>query len=108
MPTKSKKRRPKKDGHVSYQQVSLAQPNVVLREVASWLSFIEVWFSILSRKCLKRADFADATVATQQIEGFITTYNTHSAHSFTWKKGVRFYKRLKAKIAARQELQLAA
>ena len=33
MPTKSKKRGPKKDGHVSYQQVSLAQPNVVLREV---------------------------------------------------------------------------
>ncbi len=33
MHTKSKKRRPKKDGHVSYQQVSLAQPNVVLREV---------------------------------------------------------------------------
>jgi len=32
----------------------------------------------------------------------------HSAHPFTWKKGVRFYKRLKAKIAARQELQLAA
>ncbi len=75
---------------------------------ASWLSFIEVWFSILSRKCLKRADFADATVATQQIEGFMTTYNTHSAHPFTWKKGVRFYKRLKDKIAARQELQLAA
>src|SRR6266568_6280305 len=33
MPTKSKKRRPKKDGRVSYQHVSLAQPNVVLREV---------------------------------------------------------------------------
>jgi hypothetical protein len=34
MPTKSKKRRPtEKDGHVSYQHVSLAQPNVVLREV---------------------------------------------------------------------------
>ena len=33
MPTKSKKRRPKKDGHVSYQHVSLAQPNMVLREV---------------------------------------------------------------------------
>src|SRR6266851_1273767 len=33
MPTKSKKRRPKKDGPVSYQQVSLAQPNMVLREV---------------------------------------------------------------------------
>ena len=33
MPTKSKKRRPKKDGHVSCQHVSLAEPNVVLREV---------------------------------------------------------------------------
>jgi putative transposase len=75
---------------------------------ASWLSFIEVWFSILSRKCLKRADFADATIATSQIEAFMTTYNMHSAHPVTWKKGVRFYKRLKAKIAARQELQLAA
>jgi hypothetical protein len=56
--------------------------------------FIEVWFSIISRKCLKRADFADATVATQEIEGFITTYNTDLAHHpFEWKKGVRFYKR---------------
>src|SRR6266487_42543 len=75
---------------------------------ASWLSFIEVWFSILSRKCLKRADFADATIATEHIEGFMTTYNTHMAHPFEWKKGVRFYKRLKDKIAARSELQQAA
>jgi hypothetical protein len=36
------------------------------------------------------------------------TYNLHMAHPFEWKKGVRFYKRLKAKIAARQELPLAA
>src|SRR5438132_7420834 len=68
---------------------------------ASWLSFIEVWFSILSRKCLRRADFPDAAIATEHIEGFMTTYNTHMAHPFEWKKGVRFYKRLKAKIAAR-------
>src|SRR2546421_10613376 len=75
---------------------------------ASWLSFIEVWFSILSRKCLRRADFADASIATQEIEAFMLTYNTHMAHPFEWKKGVRFYKRLKDKIAARSELQLAA
>src|SRR6202165_228596 len=75
---------------------------------ASWLSFIEVWFSILSRKCLRRADFADATIATEQIEGFMTTYKTYLAHPCTWTKGVRFYKRLKAKIAAQHELQLAA
>jgi hypothetical protein len=69
---------------------------------------VEVWFSILSRKCLCRADFADASIATQQIHGFISTYNTHMAHPFEWKKGVRFYRRLKDKIAARSELQLAA
>ena len=43
----------------------------------------EVWFASLSRKCLKRADLANATIATQQIEGFITAYNTHLAHPFT-------------------------
>jgi hypothetical protein len=75
---------------------------------ASWLSFIEVWFSILSRKCLQRASFADATVASHEIEAFMTTYNTHLAHPFEWRKGVRFYQRLKDKIAARSELQLAA
>ena len=75
---------------------------------ASWLSFIEVWFSILSRKCLRRADFADANISSQEIEAFMLTYNTHMAHPFEWKKGVRFYKRLKDKIAARSELQVAA
>jgi hypothetical protein len=47
-------------------------------------------------------------MATQEIEAFMLTYNTHMAHPFEWKKGVRFYKRLKDKIAARSELQLAA
>jgi transposase len=75
---------------------------------ASWLSFIEVWFSILSRKCLRRAAFADATIATQQIEAFLVTYNLHMAHPFEWNKGVRFYKRLKAKLAERSELPFAA
>ena len=75
---------------------------------ASWLSFIEVWFSILSRKCLRGASFGNAMIATHEIEAFVRTYNLHLAHPFEWKKGVRFYERLKAKIAARQELPLAA
>jgi hypothetical protein len=58
------------------------------------LSSVEVWFSIVSRKCLERADFADATVATQRIERFITTYNTHSAHAFT-RSDVSKYRRAK-------------
>jgi hypothetical protein len=43
----------------------------------------------------RRADFADATIAAQQIEAFMLTYNTQMAHPFDWKKGVRFYKRWK-------------
>jgi transposase len=73
----------------------------VLPVHASWLSFIEVWFSILSRTCLKRAHFPDAATAAVQIEGFIETHNTHLAHPFAWRKGVRFYQRLKDKLAAR-------
>jgi len=75
---------------------------------ASWLSFIEVWFSILSRGCLRRADFANATITTEQIEEFMTTYNTHMAHPFEWKKGVPFYQQLKDKVTIRSELHLAA
>lgn len=35
------------------------------------------------------------------IEAFMLTYNTHMAHPFEWNKGVRFYERLKDKLAAR-------
>jgi hypothetical protein len=66
----------------------------------SWLSFIEVWFSILSKKCLKRSDLADFAAAEQALTDFIATYNAHQAHPFTWRKGVHFYQRLKDKLAA--------
>ena len=67
---------------------------------ASWLSFVEVWFSSLSRKCLKRSEFADFTGAEQALTDFIATYNAHQAHPFTWRKGIRFYQRLKDKLSA--------
>jgi hypothetical protein len=57
---------------------------------------------------LKRADFANATTASQHIEAFIVNYNTHLAHPFEWNKGVRFYKRLKDKIASGPALPRAA
>jgi DDE superfamily endonuclease len=75
---------------------------------ASWLSFIEVWFAILSTKCLKRAELTDFATATAWIEGFIATYNTHQAKPFTFKKGVRFYQRLKDTLAARPTPAVAA
>jgi transposase len=66
---------------------------------ASWLSFIEAWFAILTKKCLARSALADFSAAEATISAFITTYNTHHAHPFTWKKGIRFYQRLKDKLA---------
>lgn len=69
---------------------------------ASWLSFIEPWFAILSKKCLKRSELADFAAAHQAITDFIATYNAHHARPFTWRKGIRFYQRLKDKLAKAQ------
>jgi DDE superfamily endonuclease len=67
---------------------------------ASWLSFVEAWFAILSKKCLKRAELPDFDATERALTDFIATYNAHQAHPFTWRKGVRFYQRLKDKLAA--------
>ena len=65
---------------------------------ASWLSFVEAWFAILSKKCLKRSDLADFAAAERTISDFVATYNAHHAKPFTWRKGVKFYQRLKDKL----------
>ena len=65
----------------------------------SWLSFIEAWFAILSRKCLERSEWADFDHAAADILAFIATYDAHQAHPFTWRKGIKFYQRLKDKLA---------
>jgi transposase len=70
---------------------------------ASWLSFIEPWFSILSKKCLKRVRLrrTDFAAADKAITDFIATYDAHQASAsggFTWKEGVKFYQRLKDKL----------
>ena len=67
---------------------------------ASWLSFVEAWFAILSKKCLKRAELPHFDAADRALTDLIATYNAHQAHPFTWRKGVRFYQRLKDKLAA--------
>ena len=66
---------------------------------ASWLSFVEAWFAILSKQCLKRSELADFAAAEQTIGAFIATDNAHHAKPFTWRKGIRFYQRLKDKLA---------
>jgi len=70
---------------------------------ASWLSFVEAWFAILTKKCLKRAESADFAAAARTIADFLATYNAHHAKPFTRKDGVKFYQRLKDKLAQAPE-----
>jgi transposase len=50
---------------------------------ASWLNMIEIFFSILTRRMLRRGDFASREDLLQKITTFITTYNT-TAKPFRW------------------------
>jgi transposase len=51
---------------------------------ASWLNQIEIWFSILARKLLRRGDFASQQILRAKIEQFITYFNQTMARPFRW------------------------
>ena len=51
---------------------------------ASWLNQIEIWFSILVRKLLRRASFASKAELKQRIERFIAYFNETMAKPFKW------------------------
>lgn len=50
---------------------------------ASWLNMIEIFFSILARRVLRRGDFASRDDLIAKITTFITTYN-RTAKPFRW------------------------
>ena len=50
----------------------------------SWLNQVEIWFSILVRRVLKRASFTSTADLRQQILDFIDYFNKHLAHPFKW------------------------
>jgi len=50
----------------------------------SWLNQVELWFSSLSRKCLRRASVRSTQDLRHLIHRFIQTWNTHFAHPFEW------------------------
>jgi transposase len=50
----------------------------------SWLNPIEVWFSILSSKVLRRGNFSSITILKQKILDFIKYFNAKCAHAFSW------------------------
>ena len=51
---------------------------------ASWLNQIEIWFSILVRKLLRRANFVSKADLKQRIESFIDYFNRTMAKPFKW------------------------
>jgi transposase len=51
---------------------------------ASWLNQIEIWFSILARKLLRRGNFPSKTELRSKIEDFIAYFNRTMAKPFRW------------------------
>ena len=50
----------------------------------SGLNQVEIWFSILSRKCWRRTSVCSPDALRTSIQRFIPTWNTHFAHPFEW------------------------
>jgi len=51
---------------------------------ASWLNQIEIWFSILARKLLKRGNFTSLDELKTKVLAFIQYYNRTMAKPFKW------------------------
>lgn len=51
---------------------------------ASWLNQIEIWFSILARRALKRASFASLEALERRLFEFIDYFNAVLAKPFRW------------------------
>lgn len=50
----------------------------------SWLNQIEIWFSILVRRFLKRGNFKSTEELTERLRAFIEYFNTTMAKPFKW------------------------
>jgi transposase len=73
----------------SVQRMRAAWPTAELVHLpvhASWLNQIEIVFSILARKALKPADFADLAALTARLEAFAPRFNA-TATAFDWRFG---------------------
>ena len=51
---------------------------------ASWLNQIEIWFSTLTRKVIRRGDFNSVDDLQDKIIEFIEYYNEHLAKPYKW------------------------
>jgi transposase len=51
---------------------------------ASWMNQVEIWFSIITRKLLKRGNFASVEELVAKVLAFIEYYNDTMAKPFKW------------------------
>jgi transposase len=52
---------------------------------ASWLNLVEVWFSLLTRKSVRRGSFDTVKALVRHIGQYIATWNDHPT-PFVWTK----------------------
>ena len=74
-------------GPKSLERMSSAWPNAQLVHLpvhASWLNQIEVVFSVIQRKVIRPADFADLAALKDRLERFEDHYN-QAAQPFDWQ-----------------------
>lgn len=50
----------------------------------SWLNQVELWFSTLARRFLKRGDFASAQDFVARLTAYLNDHNAHRAHPYRW------------------------
>ena len=50
----------------------------------SWLNQVELWFSVLARRFLKRGDFCSGEDFEARLGDYLEAYNTHDAHPYRW------------------------
>jgi len=50
----------------------------------SWLNQVELWFSTLARRFLKRGDFASAADFVCRLHAYLVDYNAHRAPPYRW------------------------
>ena len=80
--------KPLKTGQERRQWLQSDEKRIVIHFTpfhGSWLNMIEIWFGILSQKCLKHQSFTSISHLQESIMQFIDTWNTAYAHPFTWK-----------------------
>jgi len=51
---------------------------------ASWLNQVEIWFGVISRKCLKRGNFRSVKDLREQMMSFIEYHNKTNAKPYKW------------------------